>query len=238
MTSFKDMKTLYESLFPQEDELTRYGFMSHMEAYIKQLLQDPRRAKIDDYLKSHGLDEPTALKALLKRTDPSDPNSAVLLRTEKIKPVEMSEEEKAKGVVPKDRFCIKYKLPRKDYHKKMRNLYISMFESNIVEGCPIEKTNLVNEEGEGGCMADMGGATNASSSGQFIQPLNKDVIRRKTVYITQEQCDKLREAVEMGTAFGDFGYDAPIGDGKKNKGNKFFDAANDHENMIEKSIQK
>ena len=31
--------------------MTKYGFISHLEAYIKQLLNDPSTANVDDFLK-------------------------------------------------------------------------------------------------------------------------------------------------------------------------------------------
>jgi hypothetical protein len=91
----------------------------------------------------------------------------------------------------------------------------------------------LNEDGEGG------GATSADASGQFTQPLFGKPIKRKTMYITQEQQEYLknivREEAVMDTQHGDFGFDAPIGDGKKNKNNNFFAAANDHKNIMKKS---
>ncbi len=122
-----DKKQLNERYF--KDPITRYGFISHMESYMKQLLTNPLTAHIDDYLKSYGLDDEKALSSLLKRTDKNDEESAVLLRTEKIKT----------GDDGKDMFVVTYKLPRKDYKKKMRDLFINLFESNIVEGCPINE---------------------------------------------------------------------------------------------------
>lgn len=120
-------KNITESYF--EDELTRYGFISHMEAYMKQLLSNPKKAEVDDYLKSHGIDNEKALKLLLKRPDPHNVESAVLVKNTKIKT----------GEDGKDIFSITYKIPREGYKKKMRNLYINCFESNIVEGCPINE---------------------------------------------------------------------------------------------------
>lgn len=113
------------------DELTRYGFMSHMESYIRQLLTNPKLASVDDYLKSHGIDNKKALDLLLKKTNPQDETSAVLVKKERIKT----------GEDGKDIFSITYKLPREGYKQKMRNLYINCFESNIVEGCPINEAN-------------------------------------------------------------------------------------------------
>lgn len=130
-------KLQLESYFPDE-EITRYGFISHMESYIKDLLQNPEKATVDDYLMKFGINSPKALVALLKRTDPSDETSAVLIRKETIKP---DEEDAEEGKVPKDKFHIKYKLPRKDYMKKMRNLFISMFENHVVDN---EQLNEIN----------------------------------------------------------------------------------------------
>ena len=102
------------------DELTRYGFMSHMEAFIRQLLLDPKKAEIDDYLKSHGITNERALEILLKKPDKNNEESAVLVRKEKIKT----------GEDGKDIFCVTYKLPRKDYKNKMRRLYVTEIEAN------------------------------------------------------------------------------------------------------------
>ena len=118
---------LNESYFG--DELTRYGFMSHMEAYMRQLLTNPKTAKVDDYLLSHGINNEKALELLLKRQDHRDENSAVLVRRERIKT----------GDDGKDIFSISYKIPREGYKQKMRNLYINYFENNKVEGCPINE---------------------------------------------------------------------------------------------------
>ena len=124
-----------ESYFLDE-EITKYGFISHMEAYIKQLLQHPEKANVDDYLIKFGIDGPKALEALLKRTDPNDETSAVLIRKESIKP---DEENTIEGQIPKDKFHIKYRLPRKDYMKKMRNLYITMFENHITNNSKLNE---------------------------------------------------------------------------------------------------
>ena len=99
-----------------------------------------------------------------------------------------------------------------------------------------DKSKKINEDGEAA------GATSADASGQYVQPLFGKPIKRRTVYLTQEQVDyikkKMNEEAVMDTAFGNFGFDAPIGDGKKNKGNKFFKDANDHDSIIAKSWPK
>ena len=277
---------LIESYYP-EDEMTKYGFISHMEDFIKQLLSDPKTAKVDEYLLNHNIDNSKALSLLLKKVDPSDETSAILIRSERIKP---DEEDVTENGIPKDKFHIKYKLPRKDYMKKMRNLYINTFESHIIEGCPINEMNanelpskvtkkekkdkITYSFGKNGCglsdelikigkdvkklskdnnvyiddvfvdslddVYDLtiathklneeegGGATSADASGAYVQPVFGKPIKR-TIYITQKQADYLKEAVEMDTRFGDFGYDAPGLSINKD------DPSMDHKNIFKKS---
>lgn len=323
-------------------EMTRYAFISHMEDYIKKLLKDPLHAVTDDFLKYHKIDEPMALSILTKRADPKNENSAILIKTTKIK--DNGSDKNGKRLP--DTFTIHYKAPRKNYNKKMRNLYISLFESNIVENSPLnegawgygildndtaldkqtsfgkfslnlltikintsknndekwanlgvlvdflkkydheeirfsDEYNLaidlckktasdlledeafitswnneskikselkkiykevssiaydkdrLNEDGEGG------GATSADASGQYTTPLFGGPIKKKTMYITQEQEEYIKKVIAeesvMDTSVGNFGFDAPIGDGKKNKNNKFFADANDHKDIMKKS---
>ena len=66
-------------------EMTRYAFISHIEDYLKQLLNDPLHADTDEFLKYHGLDGPKTLSLLLKRSNPEDENSAIVLRKIHIK---------------------------------------------------------------------------------------------------------------------------------------------------------
>ena len=351
--------------------MTRYAFISHMEDYMKKLLTDPLHADTDDFLKSHKIDGPKAIEILTKRADPNDENSSVVIKKVAIK--DNGTDENGKRL--KDSFTVKYKIPRKDYTKKMRNLYISLFESNIVEGCPIieegawgygildndsaldyqsetakvylgkimhdietasdsdskwakvgvlvdflkkykndelQVTDEYNEaielaknalsdlvsdskftsnwsdenkikdslkkayndvtllkydknimvpnekplglkgnimEDEGGFVADGAAACNDSAPivplGRKTSPTPKqegtDVIRRKTIYLTQEQVNAIKKVLNedspavCDTPAGDFGYDAPMGDGKKNSGNDFYKETNDHKDMMKKS---
>lgn len=325
-------------------EMTRYAFISHVEDYLKQLLKDPLHADTDEFLKYHGLNGPDTLSLLLKRSIPDDENSAILMKKISIKDNGMDEN----GNRLKDSFTVKYSIPRKDYNKKMRNLYINLFENNIIENSPINEgawgygildndkalnkqshfgksalnmlysnlsmslnnadkwanlgvlvdflkkydheevrfsdeyniaidlckqtvnelfndeqfissweneskikselkriykdvisiaynKDILNEDGEGG------GATSTCSTGdyQYTTPLFGKPIKRKTMYITQEQESFIKKMIEeetvMNTQVGNFGYDTPIGDGKKNKNNDFYKEANDHNNIMKKS---
>ena len=356
----------------KHDEMTRYAFNERMKAYMKKLLTDPLKADTDEFLKSHGIDGPKALEILTKRSNPEDENSAVVIKKATIKDNGVDDN----GKRLKDSFVVKYRVPRKDFEKKMRNLYISLFERHLtdnplleegawgygildndsaldyqsettkayilkvmndikncgdaqgrwakvgvlvdflkkyksdelqvtkeyslaidfakdvlkdlfddesfisswddeskiksslkkafndvsvlrynedimiadddmpkpvnrgsVTGRPIPNDGKLMEDGEGG------GATSADASGQYTTPLFGGPIRKKTMYITQEQENYLRKVIQeeegncpvQNTRIGAFGYDAPIGDGKKNKGNDFYKEANDHRNMMAKS---
>jgi len=211
----------------KHNEMTRHAFISHMEDYIKKLLTEPLKADTDDFLKGHGFTAPEVLNMLLKKDDNGDENSAVIIRTETISNGGYDDD----GNKLKDKFKITYRLPRKDYLKKMHKLYKNLYEnSNIVNN------NILTEDSE------CAGATSCdASSGQFIQPLGgkKDnVIRRKTIYITQEQLEAINKVINeeavMDTPAGDFGYDAPFNKGDEN--NDFYKEANDHKDMMKKSF--
>ena len=106
---------------------------------------------------------------------------------------------------------------------------------------------VVNEEGEG-AMDGVAGATNAESSGQFTAPLFGKPVRRKSLYITQEQADFIGKMINeeegmagMGGATttqttGDYQYTVPLGSGKKKK-DSFYGEAMDHKDMMKKSWQ-
>lgn len=229
------MKLSEATYFPDAKELTRHGFVSHMEDFIGKLIGDnPLGADVDDYLKGFDIDAPKAIKMLTTPEIADNPDTAIVVRSEKIKNGGYDEE----GKPLKDEFQVIYKVPKrnpelgiKGIDEKLRNLYIKTFENHVIPG------TVLNEDGEGG-MEGVAGATNAESSGQFVQPLfgtkskKKDgsvisrPIGRKTMYITEEQFKKLKEAVEMDTRFGDFGYDAP------GLGIKKDDETMDHDDML------
>jgi hypothetical protein len=187
-----------------------------MEDFIGKLIGDsPLSADVDDYLKGFDIDAKKALEMLTKPEIDGVPESAVVMRTERIKNGGTDEF----GKPMKDEFQVIYKVPKKDMangikgiDEKLRNLYIKLFENHIVEG------TVLNEEdgGDGVCfMSDIGsdgdkdiaGATNAKSSGQFTTPVfgmmrrkvyspkNESKIRR-TMYITEEQMKQLAQLIK------------------------------------------
>lgn len=197
-----------ESVF-KDDELTRHAFISHMSAYINSLLNKPTSAQPDDHLKSFGIDGKKALEIVLDKNKPYGP---LVMRSEKIKTDDDN----------KDRFYIKYTFLNNEnnFYDKMKALYNKYVENNINE-------SVIKEEGEGGFS---GGATAGSESmGAYDAPFTKKPIKRKTIYITEEQLNYIREAVQMDTMHGDFGYDAPGLEISEN------DPTMNHQNMVKKS---
>ena len=122
-----------------QEEMTRGGFISHLESFIKQLLSSPKAARVDEYLLQHGLDNQNAIKLLM----------APVYRTNEVAIGEDGEEIK---VVPsvvirsekivlgddgKDKFTVTYKVPRYKFKEKMRNLYRYAVENQIID--PVKK---------------------------------------------------------------------------------------------------
>jgi len=219
------MKLSEATYFPDAKELTRHGFVSHMEDFIGKLIGDnPLKADVDDYLKGFDIDAPKALEMLTKPEIDGVPESAVVMRTERIKNGGTDEF----GKPMKDEFQVIYRVPKKDMangikgiDEKLRNLYIKLFENHIVKGTVLNEDGEGGMCGDGGAMEDMGGATNASSSGQYTTPLfgmvrrkgyspkttnegkkMKRPIGRLTMFITEEQMQQLAQLIKEDGEFG------------------------------------
>lgn len=222
------------------DEITRHGFVSNMEAFIQKLLSGKIDSQTNDYLLSHGVSSDIALRYLLDKPNKNDPKSAVLSRKESIKTDKETN---------KDRFYIKYTLnDRQNLERKLRNIYIKLFEYHIVND-----NKLLNEEG----ICDAGDIgyeapfeTDSFKIGKGGKKKDKEnerphetIIRReyyhigtneskhmkKTIIISEEQQQYL---MEMGCSdAGSYQFDVPFST-KEN------DPAMDHKNMFAKSVKK
>lgn len=251
------MKLSEATYFPDAKELTRHGFVSHMEDFIGKLIGDnPLSADVDDYLKGFGFDAPKAIKILTKPEVDGVPETAVVMRTERIKSGGVDEN----GEQEKDEFQVTYRVPKKDMangikgiDEKLRNLYIKLFENHIVEG------TILNEDGEGGIEAGPGVGPVCNDSAPTDQPLfgmvrrkigteaykneskkMKRPIGRLTMFITEEQMEQLAQLIKEDEFGGgalttsnvgvdgpnDWQYDVPFGAKSKN------DPAMDHKNIL------
>lgn len=188
------------------DEITRHGFVSNMEAFIRKLLSGEINSQTNAYLLSHGISSDVALKCLLDKPDKNDPTSAVLSRKESIKTDKETN---------KDRFHIKYTLnDRRNLEKKLRNIYIKLFEYHIVDD-----NKLLNEESnEPPFIADefMIGAEGVSKTDVLSMPTyrvktkNENTNKmKKTVILSEEQLNYIRETVSCGGCGGGTGSGNP-----------------------------
>lgn len=176
------MKLSEATYFPDAKELTRHGFVSHMEDFIGKLIGDnPLSADVDDYLKGFDIDSKKALEILTKPEIDGVPESAVVMRMERIKNGGTNEF----GKPMKDEFQVIYKVPKKDMangikgiDEKLRNLYIKLFENHIVEG------TVLNEDGEGGDGFAADGAASCNDSAP-IMPAFYDKSGKETLITKQ-----------------------------------------------------
>lgn len=184
-----------------KEKMDIFSFINHTKDYMKRLLNDPINAQPDSFLKSHGLNGEILKKHL-------EDKNLIVKKTY------------IKNLDGKDKFHISYKLNTSNGERPLRRLYAELFECNIIEN------TILNETDCGFALGDGGFETN---DGTYETKLSKKPQRRKTIYITQEQYDMLKEDVVMDTAIGDFGYDAPPFKKKK-------DPTYNHKNMLKKSF--
>lgn len=225
------MRLSEATYFPDAKELTRHGFVSHMEDFIGKLIGDnPMSADVDDYLKGFDIDAKKALEILTRPETDDMPESAVVVRTERIKNGGVDEF----GKPMKDEFQVIYKVPKRDPERgikgideKLRNLYIKLFENHIVEG------TVLNEEdgGDGASICDAGFGQNAGPGEEgvlggaradyrfgLVRKQNKVYtpktqkneskkkmkrpIGRLTMFITEEQMRQLERLIREEEGFG------------------------------------
>lgn len=194
--------TLKEAVDYINDEITFFGFLSNVKSFLKGLLTNPTNADVNDYLKRHGIERKQLLDELLNRNI-------------------VEKETKIEEVNGKDKFHISFKIPKRNFERKMKRLYSSLFEKNEI--CE----NVIFEDGGATtCSGAMQGGGTNPDAGQFIQPLGK--VQRRKIYVTNEQCKMLKEINTMNA--GDYQYDVPFGCDKN-------DPAFDHKNIMSKSFQ-
>lgn len=199
---YVNSEILKEAVDYINDDITFFGFISHLKVFLKNLLTNPIETNIDDYLKRHGIDKDELLDELIDRN---------------IVEKETDIDDKS----DKDKFIVTYKIPKKNFERKVRRLYSYLFENDD----NINETKLT-EDGATSCGSAMQGGGLNPEAGQYTAPIGK--VQRRKIYVTKEQYEMLKETSTQDT--GDYQYDVPF---KFNNGN---DPAYDHKNMMEKSF--
>jgi hypothetical protein len=103
-----------------EEELTFWRFFVEVKKFITELLTDPIHARPSVVLVSHGLDNDTLRKKLQ--------DEAVIVKSENID----EPHDEITGKI-ESRYYLSYKVPKKDFKKKLRRLYQKYVESKVNE---------------------------------------------------------------------------------------------------------
>lgn len=194
---------LKEAVDYLNDEITFFGFLSHVKFFLKQLLHDPINANVDEYLEKHNIQRNDLINKLLER--------GIIIKETNIIDINKS-----------DKFSISYKIPKKNFERKIRRLFISLFEKNEIQ------ESTLFEDGASSCGSCMQGGGGNPDSGQYVKPFGN--IQRRKIYITDKQSDFLKETNTQNV--GDYQYDTPI---NFNKGK---DLTYNHKNIIDSGIPK
>lgn len=160
-------------LIMEDIQMSEYKFTNCIKSFLHDLLVDPVNAIPPYELRMYGYNRSKLLRYLI--------NYGIVDKKEKI-----VDGDKEKGI-DKSYMKVSFKVPKAHFDRKLKRLYIRLFEKNVLE--------KINEDGE---VAD--GATNASSSGQYSQPLFG--VQRRNIYGQMKECD--------GSQFGDYQYDVPF----------------------------
>lgn len=174
-----------------QEEMTYTKFLNSIKKFLGNLLNDPINAKPSIDLLVKGLYKSKLINLLSnqgvltwEKKDDTDENGNSL-------------------------FVIKYKVPRNNFERKIKKLYIKIFEKNVPEAISTE-TNV----------DECGGATTAAAVNNVapIVPLGQSVKKKPLYYFTESQVKMIEETTSTFTV-GAYQYDVPFSfkrpDGKK-----------------------
>ena len=139
-------------------KLTEYKFYNNVQRFLSDLLKDPVGAKVPFLLQANNI----ARNQLLYHLK----SNGIINRYQKIS------DKDSRGNPKTARMIIKYSVPKKDFAKKMKRLFIDLVAKNVPE--KIEKMiseDLGKDIDECDCGGAMGATAVNESMGQFSQPL-------------------------------------------------------------------
>lgn len=168
------------SLIKEEYDMTEYKFNNNVRKFLSDLLADPVNATPTDFLRQNGITRSMLIRQMEK--------IGMVERDDKISDSDENGQPKTATMM------VKYKVPRKNFERKLKKLWIRMVDRNL----PERKHGglVIKEDGEGG-------ATSAVSSGEFVQPAFP--VQRRKMYGESD----VDEATAT-TTVGNYEYDAPI----------------------------
>lgn len=209
---YVNSETLNEAVSYLNDDITFFGFLSHAKSFLKNLLKSPSDANVDDYLKKNGLNRKDLINKMIERG---------IIEKE----TEINEREND------DKFLISYKIPKKNFERKMKRLYSSLFDdtdNKINEDCASGGATGGGATGCCNALTGTGNVFNSENDADGTYDVKLGNVQRRKIHVTEAQYKMLKE---MGTVdAGNYQYDVPL---KFNNGN---DPAYDHKNMMAKSF--
>lgn len=99
----------------REEEFTFFQFFHQVKKFIERLLNDPINARPSEELVRRGLTNDVLRKTLQ--------NEGVIVKSENIK----EPHDETSGKI-ESRYYLSYKVPRKDFKRKLRRMYQRMFQ--------------------------------------------------------------------------------------------------------------
>ena len=188
VSAFNESKTIVISenvarQLNEELEMTQYKFNNNIRKFLADLLADPVNAKPGFLLLRNGLTRSRLLRIML--------SIGMIEKDEKISDTDENGQPKEATMM------VKFRIPKKNFDRKLRKMWIRLFERNLPERKPQVHGEL-NEEGEG--------ATSADASGQFAQPVFP--IQRRQMPVEVEEATAT-------TNVGNYEYDVPFGGDKE-----------------------
>ena len=150
------------NMLKEETQMTEYKFNSAIKKFLHDLLVDPVNAQPPMIFKIYDFNRGKLIKYLI--------DNGLLIKTQKIRDTDEN------GEPTTAMMKIKFSVPKKDFERKLKKLYIKLFEKNVPE---IHREENIDETTAccGGTDA-MGG--NGAAGGAYTAPLfgDKDVISR------------------------------------------------------------
>jgi hypothetical protein len=134
-------------------KLTEYKFYNNVQRFLSDLLKDPVGAQLPFLLQVNDITRNYLLYHLK--------SLGIIKRHQKIS------DKDSQGNPKTAKMVVKYSVPKKDFVKKMKKLFITTVAKNVPD-----KLEKILTECDGGAMGgEAAGATSADTSGQFNQPL-------------------------------------------------------------------
>lgn len=206
---------------------TESQFNSNVRYFLHQLIDDPVHAEIPTCIKMANISRSRFIKMLIDR--------GILVRNERLNDTDKDGNHKTPTMAVKYTIVnkipdeLEYKVSKTDFDRRIEKLRRSIFEKNLpqkkfnnplgdkvanAKNTPMtmgfiapgeKKNNDLNEEGGDG------GATSADTSGAFVQPLFKKIVRRQI----KEILERLTPDTEISSRYRNLGggFDVKLEDG-------------------------